>query len=68
MVGVVDDGCCCCWEVCWGGFVAVVVFGGGVLVVGCVVDEGMNEMESVPEKRTTLTARATGKMAVPGRG
>ena len=48
--------------------VVVVVLGGAVVVVGCVVDEGMKEMESVPEKRTTLTARATGKMAVPGRG
>ena len=40
------------------------------VAVGCVVvdDEGMKEMDSVPEKRTTLTARVTGKMAVPGRG
>lgn len=60
MVGVVADGC-------WGGFVAV---GGLSLVAGGAgwVDEGMKEMESVPEKRTMLTARATGRMAVPGRG
>ena len=30
--------------------------------------EGRKEMESVPEKRTTLTARATGRTAVKGLG
>lgn len=31
-------------------------------------EEGINDMESVPEKRTTLTARATGRIAVRGLG
>lgn len=31
-------------------------------------EDGMKDMESVPEKRTTLTARATGRMAVRGLG
>ena len=31
-------------------------------------DDGRNEMESVPEKRTTETVSATGRMAVRGRG
>jgi len=53
VVGVVLGGCCCG------------VSDGVVLGVGWL---GMKEMDNVPEKRTTLTDRATGRMAVSGFG
>ena len=61
----------------WGGWTGVVECGaapfaggggeepGGGCVWGC---EGRKDIDSVPEKRTTLTARATGSTAVKGLG
>lgn len=69
MVGVVDggsgggDGCCCCCCCCWGSDDVVALAGGA----GCE-DEGRKDIDSVPEKRTTDTARATGRTAVRGLG